>query len=490
MDTPTHPTLTNPLPSLAPKGVVALLWWLFIVFCVSMGQLLNNFFKWGIANALFDTLLWALFLLLLGSIVLSLGSLLTLRHKNSFLRQLHIDRTLPTNLALYTPTPVTLSLFGNKSVPAWTALEVCDVAPQGMILFDMPYRFDNEDLTQLGVDNESWSLIVMEYQLIANERGQFTFACIDVRAFGAFGLWFDTYRLTAKMPTVVRVFANFKEIGKGTLSAVASKNTINGLIRERLKGQGQDFHQIRAYHEGDSLRQVDWRATARQHRLMSKEYQNEKEQTVLFLVDSSQNMRHKRQVVVDEQDYFVSHLDTVLNAMLKLSTLAIKQGDATGFISFSGENDTIALPKKGVSAMNYLLNQSFAIHTSLKMPDYLGVAKMALATLKKRSLVILMTSTRTENVDELLMAVKLLHGKHLVVVANLYEQDLATSLKHIPVNPQDAKTGLIIRQHLDRQRTLMAQLRGLARVEVVHCTPDKLVGRLTQSYLKLRGRGW
>lgn len=124
------------------------------------------------------------------------------------------------------------------------------------------------------------------------------------------------------------------------------------------------------------------------------------------------------------------------------------------------------------------------------MPDYLGVAKMALATLKKRSLVILMTSTRTENVDELLMAVKLLHGKHLVVVANLYEQDLATSLKHIPANPQDAKTGLIIRQHLDRQRTLMAQLRGLARVEVVHCTPDKLAGRLTQSYLKLRGRGW
>lgn len=487
----TTPKLTNPLPSLSPKGVRWLLFWLLLVFVVSLLQVMSGFFGWGMPVLVFRGVLWALFVVLAGVVLVSLGSLLILRSKTSFLNTIAIDRTIPTNLALYTPTPVILALSAEKHAPRWTALELYDVAPQGVVLSDMPYRFGDDELAQLGADDDAWSVLSVAYYLTANERGQFAFDSTDMRVYGAFGLWFDTYRLLSDMPTVVRVFANFKEIGKENLYAAANKTTVNGLIRERLRGNGQDFHQIRAYMQGDSLRQVDWRATARQRRLMSKEYQNEKEQTILFLLDSSQNMRHKRQVTVEHTDYFVSHLDTVLNAMLKLATVAIKQGDATGFVSFSGQDDVIAMPKKGVSAMNYLLNQSFLIDTSLKMPDYIGVAKMALNVLKKRSLVVLITSTRTQNAEELLTAVKLLHGKHLVVVANLYEQDLAKFVLTSPTDSTNAKTQFVVQEHLSRQRTLMSQLSGLANVSTIHCTPDKLANRLTQSYLQLKQRwGW
>lgn len=485
MSTPNTPQCLSRLPSLSSFGYQLVLIWFGAVFLLSMVRLCVDYFHWQLSLELFDIALWGLFALLSVGLLGTLVPLLAFRF-SPFLMSIDVTRTIPHNLSVYEPTPVKLTLTSELSAPNWLTLQLTDYTAQGMTMSDMPFLLDKQALKNLGGNDDWQGRLDFEYALTVFERGAYEFGRTDWRAFSPFGIWYDRYVLRESQPITVKVFASFREIGTHQLNAIASKNTINGLIRERLRGQGQDFHQIRAYNEGDSLRQVDWRATARQHRLMSKEYQNEKEQAILFLVDSSQNMRHKRLVGDELSGFFVSHLDTVLNAMLRLSSLATAQNDAVGFASFSGKHDVIAPPKKGGSAMNYLLNQSFVVDTSLKMPDYISIAKTALSVLKKRSLIVLMTSTRTENTEELLTAIKLLHGKHLVVVANLYEQDLAQFLTSAPTQPTTAQTWQVVRDFLNTQKRLMSQLHGIANVHTIHCTPDKLAGRLTQSYVQLK----
>lgn len=434
-----------------------------------------------------------------GMLGLSLVELARLCYWSPFLPSLSIERHLNANLPVHTPSFVTLHLSAGTPAPSWLWCALIDNAPANAIMSNLPVEFAGELLHRTDdewqdelFDNASIKTradgVEIGYTLIPTVRGEATFDGLSLIFGGWLGLW-DWHYHYPKVAGVnrVRVFANFKAVMTGNLLAMAQKSAVDGVLKRRIKGQGQDFHQIRAYSEGDSIRHVDWRATARLRRLMSKEFQDEQEQEILFLLDTSQNMRHQRLVALDGgHEMMVGHLDTVLNAMLLLANTAHQQGDATGFISFSGNHDKVAPPKKGVGVVNYLLNQSFDLQASLKMPDYISSARMALSLLKKRSLVVLLTSTRSENFDELLMAVKLLSGKHLLVVANLYEQDLATLNKQIPHDENDAQLYHSVSEHLTVQRSLQGLLSAKPHVYPIHCTPDELPRRLVQTYLQLK----
>lgn len=434
-----------------------------------------------------------------GVLVLSLAELVWLCWGSSFLEHLYIEREVNGNLPVHTPSEVRLHLSNLVLAPNWLTLTITDHAPTNALMGDLPVQISGDQLyrtadertselfTQASVATRADG-VQLTYALTPTVRGVGAFGGVSLILGGRFGLWaWHYHHQDVAGVNKVRVFANFKAVMADTLIAMAQKSAIDGTIKRRLKGHGQDFHQIRAYSEGDSIRHVDWRATARLRRLMSKEFQDEQEQEILFLLDSSQNMRHERLVMLDNgREMVVSHLDTVLNAMLLLANTAVHQGDATGFISFSGNADKVAPPKKGIGVINYLLNHSFDIAASLKMPDYIAAARTALALLKKRSLLILLTSTRSENFEELLVAVRLLSGKHLLVVANLYEEDLAQVGRQAPHDEEESFLYHSVSEHLAIQRSLQGHLSALPHVYPIHCTPDELPKRLVQTYLQLK----
>lgn len=489
-DQPTKSSIVSlhHLPALTTRGITVGLWWFWAILTASLGKVLAGFFGKVAISQILHYVAGGLFWLGVTVFVITWFLALGIA-KWGKLKTLTLRQDIWHNLPVFSPTTVHATLTSPKPLPSWLSLTVTNNYSADVVFLDLPYQVPSELLQQLSETDDETVSIDITYTLIAQMRGDYDFSCLFLRASGFLGLWYRTFFIQDHTAKPVRVLANFRQLEVSPLHAIANKTAPNGQILERLRGAGQDFHQIRSYSEGDSLRQVDWRATSRQRRLMSKEYQNEKEQTVFFLLDSSQNLRHQRLLEINGTQTLVGHLDTVLNAMLRLAIIATQQGDATGFVSFSGQNDVIAPPKKGATVLNYLLNQSATIATSLKMPDYIGVAKMALSLLKKRSLVVLITSTRTENLDELLTAVELLRGKHLVVVANLYEQDLVAQLSHAPALPTTAQTQQVIYHHLDTQRRLMSRLSTLTQVTVIHCSPDKLAHRLTEGYLKIKRRG-
>jgi uncharacterized protein (DUF58 family) len=103
-----------------------------------------------------------------------------------------------------------------------------------------------------------------------------------------------------------------------------------GAHLRRRRGEGTDFHQLRDYREGDSLRQIDWKAS-RARRLISRDYQDERNQQVMLLLDTGRRMLPASARRRD------SHFDHVLNASLVLAYLALRQGDAVGLLRHGGD---------------------------------------------------------------------------------------------------------------------------------------------------------
>ena len=130
------------------------------------------------------------------------------------------------------------------------------------------------------------------------------------------------------------------------------------------------------------MRHIDWKATLRQSKPIMREFQDERDQCVMLLVDCGRRMR-----AYDAEGGIGSgHFDQVLNAVMLLSYVALKQGDAVGAITFgtpAGE-ERIFPPRKGAHALNALMGELYSVQPTPTHSDYLSVAQNLLRRHSKR----------------------------------------------------------------------------------------------------------
>jgi uncharacterized protein (DUF58 family) len=117
------------------------------------------------------------------------------------------------------------------------------------------------------------------------------------------------------------------------------------------------------------------------------------------------------------------HFDQVLNAVMLLSYVALRQGDAVGALTFGTPpgDDRLFAPRKGAHALNALMGELYSVQPTPTHSDYVSVAQDLLRRQRKRALVIVITNFRDEDSSELSQAMKLLRSRHLVMLASLRE---------------------------------------------------------------------
>lgn len=377
------------------------------------------------------------------------------------------ERSLPGNLALGVQNRVQLLLRNNGPRPL--ALTVCDQLPEQLCARDLPRR------AQLDAEQE----VTIEYPLVPKRRGRAQFGRIEMLADSPWGLW--QKKLQVAEPDAVKVYPNF--LGISSLQSLSTEQSLRflGLHQQQRRGEGMDFRQLREYRQGDSQRQVDWRASARMRKLISREYQDERDQEIVYMLDCGRRMRAK--------DGELSHFDHALNAVLLSAYVAIKQGDAVGLHAFAHGGAAGQLPPvKGEGAINLLLNHVYDLHSGTANADFSGAAQQLLARHSRRALVILVTNLRDEDSDELLAAVQLLSRRHLVMVASLRE----TALDELRQQPVSGFSGAVelaaTRDFLDRRARLLQQLRA-RNVLVVDSEPAQLHMALVETYWQLKRSG-
>ena len=309
-----------------------------------------------------------------------------------------VERELPNGLAVGVDHKVPIYLTNEANYKL--KVKVTEYVDSSILIDGLPIELELKPDEKVRVDA----------QVHPTKRGDVTFHFIDVLMHTPWNLW--SFRRKFLDPVVVKVFPDFAAISHFELLANGQQVGQLGIHLEQRRGEGTDFHQLRDFRQGDSLRQVDWKATARARKPISKEFQDEKDQDIIFLLDNGRRMRTK--------DNELSHFDHCLNAFLLTAYIALRQGDAVGFQMF-GNVDKWMSPIKGKNNLNTLLHQVYDLHSSVATSDYLSAAQKLINRHSRRSLVVVISNVHQQDGEDLLQAFKLLSKNHLVIIACLRE---------------------------------------------------------------------
>jgi uncharacterized protein (DUF58 family) len=241
--------------------------------------------------------------------------------------------------------------------------------------------------------------------------------------FSPLGLWRERRLLPLQSQT--RVYPDFTQLHGAPLMAVDRWLSRLGVRQQPRRGLGMDFHQLREFQEGDTLRQIDWKATARNRTPIVREYQDDRDQQILLMLDCGRRMR--------SQDGPRTHFDHALNASLLLGYVALRQGDALGLYTFATEQRRFFAPAKGQTQLNALLNGVYDLVNTQRPADFALAINDVLALQKRRALVIIVSNLRDEDDEELLGAVQRLSRRHRVLIVSLREPVL-DRLRQQPVD--------------------------------------------------------
>lgn len=275
------------------------------------------------------------------------------------------------------------------------------------------------------------------YIVTPTQRGEAVFAPAELRIQSLWRLLELQCRVGSEEKR--RVYPDFAQVAKYAWLAGDRRLSEIGIKVFRQRGEGTDFKQLSEYKVGDSLRHIDWKATLRYDKPIIREFQNERDQCVLMLIDCGRRMRADERMNQANNSIGSSHFDQVLNATMLLSYVALKQGDAVGAMTFGTpvNQQRWFAPRKGVSMLNALMGELYAVQPTPTHSDYVTAAKDLLRRHSKRAMVVIVTNFRDEDAGELGQAVRLLQTRHLVLTASLKER-VVGELASQPMESSDA----------------------------------------------------
>ena len=318
----------------------------------------------------------------------------------------------------------------------------------------------------------------IEYSVRPMKRGDADILGTELLISSPLGLWQTV--ITINERAKLKIYPDYKTIYGYSLLAVENHTSQMGIKKIQKRGEGMEFHQLREYMRGDTSRQIDWKATARKQKLISRDYQDERDQQIIVLLDNGRRMRN--------HSAFLGHLDHSVNAMALLSHIALKQGDAVGLMSFGQQQKWLPC-KKGSAHINNILNHVYDLQPQMHATDYSAAAEQLVKLQRKRSLVILITNTRDEDIDDLLPAIKLIGKNHLILLANIQEPELHQAIEQPVTDVTKMYHYCGTLDYLNRREKVKQQLTEQG-VFVIDALPQDLPIKVCNSYLEIKRSGY
>ncbi|HVF35636.1 MAG TPA: DUF58 domain-containing protein [Candidatus Saccharimonadia bacterium] len=371
-------------------------------------------------------------------------------------------RDLPSTAALGIERVVTVRLRHDARSPL--ALDLHDLHPAEWPSADLPRR------VVVPAGREA----LVPYRLTPIARGVFRFEACELMLRSPLRLW--RRRLTVPCAQTLRVFPNFAPLAQLALVGAEQASRVIGAHLRRRRGEGTEFHQLREYRTGDALRQIDWKATGRVRKLISRDYHDERNQQVVLVLDTGRRMAAR--------DATYAHFDHVLNALLMVAYIALRRGDAVGLLAIGGESRFVP-PRRGPATIHRLLEAVFDLAPRPVATDYLEAATQLAIRQSRRALVLIATNVRDDDVEDLLLATRQLQRRHLVCVASLREEALDEARVQPVRTLADATTAGALARYLDDRSRAHAALRAEG-VPVLDVTSRQFPGALVDYYLAVK----
>lgn len=327
------------------------------------------------------------------------------------------------------------------------------------------------------VDGQTSAALV--YGLTPPKRGRFEFGQIAVRFLSRLNLvWCETRVGEA---TAVKVYPNMRRAREAELKALGARSLVASHRKTSWRGEGREFESLRDYVRGDELRHISWSATARRGKLTTRQYQIERDQTILIAIDGGRLMTARI-----EQE---TKLDSAVHAALALMSAAARAGDNAGLLVFGRKIKSFLPPGRGHDHMDAALEALYSVEPEMIEPSYSRAFEYIAANSKRRSLVILLTDlVDEEGSKELLTSLRLLRPRHLPLVVTIADRDLRAVVSSPPENARDLFTQSVAEEIMYLRETalrLVESQGGLA----LDVTAAALAPAILEKYLQVKERG-
>lgn len=378
-------------------------------------------------------------------------------------------RTMDDVLSVATQNPISVRLRNKTPRPLRVAAR--DEPPHEFALHPGPTRQWETRLDGFAVQTHT-------YAVVPPARGNFVWADVYVRIWGTLGLVQKQGILPAAAP--VSVYPNLRAIGEYEMLLRRANLVRQGARRTRVGGGGREFASLREYTPDDEYRTIDWKATARRGKVISRTYEAERSQDVLLLIDLGRLMR---QEIAQTQK-----LDHVINAGLMLAHVVAEADDRIGLLSFADDTRAWLPPRRGRAATSQILQALYAARAEPIETDFRNAFRFLASHWRKRSLAVLFTDVADPDSSAMLLAeITELARMHLVVCVVVRDPLIGERARQTVANaPQVFEKAVAEDTLSDRKRALdLLQSRG---VLVVDAEPKDLSVDLVARYLDVKAR--
>ncbi len=317
----------------------------------------------------------------------------------------------------------------------------------------------------------------LHYELLAPARGRFEFGNIAVRLRSPWGL---VWRQTSVPATEsVKVYPDFRAAQRQVIEAYRLGR--HGERRQRLRGQGREFESLREFVTGDELRHVAWAASARRGKLVTRQYQIERSQSILLMLDCGRLMTAR---LGD-----LTKLDYAVNAALALAYVAVAGGDQVGLLTFTRRVDDFLPPRPGAGQLGAILEHLHDVQPQMIEPSYARAFAYLGRHCRRRSLVVLLTDVVDADASaDLLAHTATLIPRHLPLIVTIGDRDLRAFVKPPPASLDEVYAQSVAEELLtQREQALnrIVELGGLA----LDVPTGQLSVALVNRYLEVKMRG-
>jgi uncharacterized protein (DUF58 family) len=310
-------------------------------------------------------------------------------------------------------------------------------------------------------------------------RGRFALGPIGVRVRTGLGL--VGRRLRCEPEDAVLVTPSIAGVRRFRLLALQHRLYEAGIRTLRQRGDGRTFANLREYAIGDDPRHIDWKATARRGKTITREFTVEQSQSVFCLIDAGRSMTQ----LAGE----FSRFEHALSAALVLTDVASTSGDRVGLLVFDDDIRAFVPAQRGASALRAVRNALIPVQATLVEPDYASAFRFLSVRQRRRALIVFFTDVIDARASRALIAhVMRSAARHLVVVVALRND--AVHRAAVPASParevlyESAAAEELIAARADA----LAEMRAVG-VTVLDVSTEEMTAAVVNRYLEIKARG-
>jgi uncharacterized protein (DUF58 family) len=341
-----------------------------------------------------------------------------------------------------------------------------------------------DDLPAAFLDSPDWRALIaypgtpasLRYSLVPRIRGDHKAGKLYLRYRSYVGLverW-----AVADLAQTVRIYPAVRPLAEQSLFLARTRQIELQLRKQRQRGHGREFESLREYLEGDDLRDVCWKASARRGALVSKQHQIERSQPVWLMLDAGRLLQAR------VGDY--TKLDYATTTALAMGQLALISGDRVGLLAYGRDTQQVLAPARGRTHLRQMMESLALVHGEPSEADHLRATVTLNRLQPRRSLVLWLTDlAETSMRPEIVDGAAQLMRRHLVLLVAIEQRDLKRIAATRPESPRQMFECAAAQELVHWREILLARLRERGAL-TLETYPEEMTASVLNRYLEIK----